>query len=104
MPGEQRVRGDDIGKVKESFAADGLSSYGQSAALIILEARTPSQLFFENADFLLKIFDDELLLAPNFLGGARFWPHSNGLTLAYENACRFIVGRIGPPHLQPIRL
>jgi len=42
--GEQRVRSDDTGKVKESFSADGLSSYGQSAALILFEARLAFQL------------------------------------------------------------
>jgi hypothetical protein len=52
------------------LSADSLTPYGQLATLIILEARTPSQLFFENQDFLLEIFNDELLVVIHPAGNA----------------------------------
>lgn len=70
MPAQKCVRGDDTGKAQESFSADGLSSHGQSATLGVIELRPFAQLFSKNADFLLEIFNDELLVAIHPTGNA----------------------------------
>jgi hypothetical protein len=70
MPGQQGVRRYDVSQAQEVFATDEFAFHGQSAALVIIEARASSQLFFVHADFRLEVFDDDLLVAVHPSGTA----------------------------------
>jgi hypothetical protein len=52
------------------FSADGLAFHSQSAAWVVVEARAFSQLFFEHADFLFEVFNDDLLVVVHPSGKA----------------------------------
>ena len=62
MPAQQSVRSYDAGEAQEAFSSDGLTFEGQSAALNIIEPRAFPQLFFEHTDFLLEVFNHNLLV------------------------------------------
>jgi hypothetical protein len=70
MPRQQGARGYDAGQAQKVFATDGFAFHGQSAALVIIEARAFSHLLFEHADFLLEVLDDDLLVAVHPSGTA----------------------------------
>ena len=65
-----RSRGDDAGQAQKVFATDGFAFYGQLTALVIIEARAFSQLLLDHADFLLEVFNDDLLVAVHPSGTA----------------------------------
>ena len=62
MPSQERVGRDDAGKTAKSLAPHGLRLESQPAPLVIVEPGAPSQLLLQNTHFLLKIFDDYLLV------------------------------------------
>ena len=62
MPSQERVGRDDAGRAAESLAPHGLRLESQAASLVIVEPGTPSQLLLQNTHFLLKVFDDYLLV------------------------------------------
>jgi hypothetical protein len=63
------VRQDDE-NVEDVEGNGGLALDGQSAALIVIEPRAFSQLLFEDADFLLEVCDNDLLVAVHPAGDA----------------------------------
>ena len=63
MPSQERVGRDDAGKAAESLAPHNLRLESQAAPLVNVEPGTPSQLLLQNTHFLLKVFDDYLLVA-----------------------------------------
>ena len=63
MPGQQSIRSDETGEWVQSSAADVFAFDGQPSSLIIIEPRFLTQLFFEDANLLLEIRDDILLVA-----------------------------------------
>jgi len=63
MPGQQGVGRDETGKLVEGGATDAFAFEGQAATLIVVEARFFAQLFFEDANFLLEIRADVILVA-----------------------------------------
>jgi hypothetical protein len=70
MPGQKSVRCNDAGKAQKTFSTDWLALDCPSAPLIIVEPRAFAQLLFENADFLLEVFDDNLLVTVHPAGDA----------------------------------
>ena len=70
MPRQQSVRAYDAGQAQKVFATDRFSFHGQSATLVIIEARASAQLLFEHADFGLEVFDEDLLVAVHPSGTA----------------------------------
>ena len=70
MPGQKGVRCNDARQAQQTFSTNVLTLDCQSAALIIIEARTFAQLLFENANFFLEVFDEDLLVAVHPTGDA----------------------------------
>jgi hypothetical protein len=62
MPRQKGVRSYNTGQAQEPFSADGLTLNGQSAPLIIIESGALAQLLFEHTDFLLEVFNNNLLV------------------------------------------
>src|SRR5215472_11122740 len=59
MPSQQGLRGDKAGDLGKSFSSQRFGLYGQSPALIIIEAHSPAtELFAKHPILLAKIFDD----------------------------------------------
>ena len=63
MPGQQSIGGDQVGEVVEGATPDPFAFGRQPAALIIMDSRYFTQLFFEDANLLLQIREDLLLVA-----------------------------------------
>src|SRR5664280_2061801 len=63
MPIQQRARGDDSGEHFEPLQTDLPGLGGQPSALVVVEAGLLTQLFLQDSNFLLEIFDDALLVA-----------------------------------------
>ncbi len=63
VPGQQRIGGNNSGKEGEAFSPDRFALGRETTALIVGEAGAPAQLLLKNSDFLLEVFDDELLTA-----------------------------------------
>jgi hypothetical protein len=61
MPRQEGVWGVEADQAQQVLSADGLAFHSQSAAWVVVEARAFSQLFFEHADFLFEVFNDDLL-------------------------------------------
>jgi len=70
MPRKEGVRSYDAGEAQEPFSTDGLTLDGQSAPLLIIEPRAFPQLLFEHTDFLLEVFDYNLLVPVHPTGKA----------------------------------
>ena len=64
VPTEDGVGSDERGNFREGPSADGLSSYGQSASLIICQAKSSAtELLLQGSVLLAEILDDCVLLA-----------------------------------------
>src|SRR5215472_12761631 len=59
MPSQQGLRGDDAVDLGKSFSSQRFGLYGQSPALIVIEAHSPAtELFSQHPVLLAKIFND----------------------------------------------
>src|SRR6516164_10127165 len=59
VPSQQGLRRDNAGNLGKTFSSQRLGSYGQSPALIVIEAHSPdTQLFSKHPILLAKIFND----------------------------------------------
>src|SRR5499427_9862453 len=59
MPSQQGRRGDNAGDLGKSLSSQRFGLYGQSPALLVIEAHSPiTELFAKHPILLAKIFDD----------------------------------------------
>ena len=70
MPIQKRARGGQSGDSFEVFQADLVGLGGQPSTLAFVEAGPLAQLFLEDSDLFLEVFDDVLLVAVDPTGQA----------------------------------
>src|SRR6516225_6870521 len=59
VPGQQGLRRDNAGDLGKSLSSQSFGLYGQSPALIVIEAHSPAtELFAKHPILLAKIFND----------------------------------------------
>src|SRR5262252_8607308 len=59
VPSQQGLRGDNAGDLGKSFSSQRFGLYGQSPALIVIEAHSPAtELFAKHPILFAKIFND----------------------------------------------
>ena len=64
VPTEDGVRGNERSNLREGASANGLTSHGQSAALIVGQPESPTtEPLFQDTILLAEILDDRILLA-----------------------------------------